>query len=682
MEKQGQANASVEAEREYQKNVDLSIQWSRWLLKLLGVWPMFNKSTRMAKCISCLINIACVCMISFLFVPCAIFFLVEVKDLYNKIRLIGPLSFFVMSYMKYYLLVLHGDDIRECVERIKRDWRSTRYIEDRNVMVVYAKYGRELIAICTFIVYCSFTFFYLIIPLTAGRTVVEGENLTFISLAFPFTKLIVDTRYSPANEIVYSIQIFTGFVVNLITPAACSLAIVFAVHACGQMQILMNWLEHLVHGRSDMSNVVDDRIASTVNQHVRILKYDNCIKGILKELPSITILRRSVNATHVTMEQDYLRNVNLSIQWNRWLLTPLDVWPNARKNSRARRCLSWLIGVVCYCLISFEFVSCLMFVVAEQENVKGKIRLVGPLIFFAMTFVKYFLLTFHVDDIRECIERIEWDWKHARHLEDRNVMIAYANYGTKLASVCTFFVYCSFAFYYLIRPISMGRTVVEEENLTFIPMAFPFPKLIADVRYSPANEIVYSVQVLTGVLIHLITAAACSLAAVFALHACGQMKVLTIWLEHLVDGRSDVSDTVDERIASIVGQHVRILKFLALTEKALQQISFVEFVGCTVVLCLIGYYIIMCVKIGEATYMINWYQLSGNKKLCCILFIAMSNSSIKFTAGNMVELSINTFSNVSNELPFRLASRINERLSHEQVVKTSMAFFNMLRAMM
>ncbi|XP_076760943.1 odorant receptor 43a-like [Xylocopa sonorina] len=398
------------------------------------------------------------------------------------------------------------------------------------------------------------------------------------------------------------------------------------------------------------------------------------------------------------MEQDYLRNVNLSIQWNRWLLTPLDVWPNARKNSCARRCLSGLIGTICYCLISFEFVSCFMFVVAEQENVKGKIRLVGPLIFFAMTFVKYFLLTFHEDDIRECIERIKWDWKHARYLEDRNIMISYANYGRKLATICTFFVYCSFAFYYLIRPISMGRTVIEEENLTFIPMAFPFPKLIADVRYSPANEIVYFIQCLTGVLIHLITAAACSLAAVFAVHACGQMKVLTIWLEHLVDGRSDTSDTVDERIASIVGQHVRILKFLALTEKALQQISFVEFVGCTVVLCLIGYYIIMewsendiasviinitllssfvfnififcyigelvadqCEKIGEATYMIEWYQLSGNKKLCCILFIAMSNSSIKFTAGNMVELSINTFSNV---------------------VKTSVAFFNMLRAMM
>lgn len=49
--------------------------------------------------------------------------------------------------------------------------------------------------------------------------------------------------------------------------------------------------------------------------------------------------------------------------------------------------------------------------------------------------------------------------------------------------------------------------------------------------------------------------------------------------------------------------------------------------------------------------MIEWYQLYGKKKLCCILIIAMSNSSTKLTAGSVVELSISTFSDVSNELP-------------------------------
>lgn len=50
------------------------------------------------------------------------------------------------------------------------------------------------------------------------------------------------------------------------------------------------------------------------------------------------------------------------------------------------------------------------------------------------------------------------------------------------------------------------------------------------------------------------------------------------------------------------------------------------------------------------TYMIEWYRLFGKKKLCCVLIIAMSDSSRKLTAGNIVELSMSTFSDVSINL--------------------------------
>ena len=97
-------------------------------------------------------------------------------------------------------------------------------------------------------------------------------NLTFIQLPFPISILIADVRDSPYNEIMLSIQILTGIVMNAIRSAICSVAAVFAIHACGQMQVLMNWLNHLVEGRSDMSKKIDDRIANIVIQHDRILK--------------------------------------------------------------------------------------------------------------------------------------------------------------------------------------------------------------------------------------------------------------------------------------------------------------------------------------------------------------------------------------------------------------------------
>ena len=51
-----------------------------------------------------------------------------------------------------------------------------------------------------------------------------------------------------------------------------------------------------------------------------------------------------------------------------------------------------------------------------------------------------------------------------------------------------------------------------------------------DTRYSPINEIFFSIQLFGGVLLHSVGAAACSLAAALAVHACGQMAVLECWL--------------------------------------------------------------------------------------------------------------------------------------------------------
>ncbi|KAF3424632.1 hypothetical protein E2986_07793 [Frieseomelitta varia] len=74
-------------------------------------------------------------------------------------------------------------------------------------------------------------------------------------------------------------------------------------------------------------------------------------------------------------------------------------------------------------------------------------------------------------------------------------------------------------------------------------------------------------------------------------------------------------------------------------------ILFISFTFNIFIYCYIGEIVAEeCRKIGEISYMIEWYRLSGNKKLCCILIIAMSNCSVQLTAGNIVKLSISTFS--------------------------------------
>ena len=243
-----------------------------------------------------------------------------------------------------------------------------------------------------------------------------------------------------------------------------------------------------------------------------------------------------------------------------WLLKPMGLWPNSPNASAIEKSFYWLINAACYCLISFLVIPCGLYVALEVQDVYDKLKLFGPLSFCLMAITKYYCLMLYAKDIRECVERIEWDWKAIRYRKDRDVMVAKANFGSRLVMFCTLFMYSSFAFYYVAVPISVGTVSLEDDNLTFIPMVFPFSRIILDTRYSPANEIVFSIQLLGGALIHGITAAACSLIVVFAVHACGQMEVLMCWMEHLVHGREDMQGTADGRIASIVNQHVRILK--------------------------------------------------------------------------------------------------------------------------
>ncbi|XP_017759715.1 PREDICTED: uncharacterized protein LOC108550488 [Eufriesea mexicana] len=262
---------------DYKGNTNMSIQWGRWILKPMGVWPNPTNISTARKYIYRLINIICYGLISFLFIPCSLYLVLEVKDIYNKIKLFGPLSFCVMAFLKYYLLALHEDDIRECIKCVEWDWKNITYSKDREIMITNAIFGRKLVAVCTFFMYSGCTFYYIAVPISVGKIRADDINVTFIPMVFPFTSLIIDTRYSPTNEIVFFIQLIAGILMHNVTSATCSVAAIFAVHVCGQMQVLMGWLKHLIDGRSDMYNDVEQRIAKIVKQHVRILK---CVKYI------------------------------------------------------------------------------------------------------------------------------------------------------------------------------------------------------------------------------------------------------------------------------------------------------------------------------------------------------------------------------------------------------------------
>ncbi|KAL0117061.1 hypothetical protein PUN28_010129 [Cardiocondyla obscurior] len=303
------------------------------------------------------------------------------------------------------------------------------------------------------------------------------------------------------------------------------------------------------------------------------------------------MLRTVTSETNpATVADDHERDMQLSVQLNRWILQPIGVWPKLTEISYTERYAYGLVNVMCTSLIGFLFVPSAVYMALEMDNTYHILKLSGPLSFCLMAVVKYSSLIFRENDIRRGIKHIESDWITTRHNGDRVIMIKSAKFGRRLVAICAFFMYGGAVFYYLALPFSKGKITESDGNLTYRPLVYPVARVIVDARHSPISEIFFWIQCLSGFIAHSITAGACSLAAVFAMHAYGRLEVLMQWIEHLVDGREDLCDNVDERLTMIVQQHVRILRFISLTDKVLREISVVEIVGCTLNMCFLGYY--------------------------------------------------------------------------------------------
>ncbi|KAK1131447.1 hypothetical protein K0M31_017731 [Melipona bicolor] len=256
----------------YKDDLSFNVKFNLWTLKTIGTWPRSPDHSLLDTIQHVTLNFLCYGLLAFILIPCGMFIVLEIKDFYNQLKLGSALSFFMMAVMKYCVFIAREGDIRRCVNLIENDWKNVRYEEDRKIMLKNASFSRRLVVICGAFMYGGVIFYYITLPLTRAKIVEEGGNLTYRRLVYPFPKVLLDARHSPINEIFYTIQLCSGFVAHNITVAACGLAALLTMHACGQLQVLMSWLEKLVNGRENDNESFDQKLANIVEQHVRIIK--------------------------------------------------------------------------------------------------------------------------------------------------------------------------------------------------------------------------------------------------------------------------------------------------------------------------------------------------------------------------------------------------------------------------
>ncbi|XP_044008951.1 odorant receptor Or2-like [Aphidius gifuensis] len=388
-------------------------------------------------------------------------------------------------------------------------------------------------------------------------------------------------------------------------------------------------------------------------------------------------------------------NIKYCTELSRWVLTPLGIWTNENNKNIINKISSTVLIFMCYFLILFLIVPCSLHTFINERDPRIKMKMIGPLSFCLMAISKFSFLVTRKKDIYNCFKHIYHDWRQVQLIDDENIMLENAGKGRFITIICAAFMYGGGFFYHTIMPFAVG-SFVTSDNKTIKPLTYPVYDPLFSAQETPNYQIVFTLQWFAGFVMYSITIGACSLAAVFAFHACGQLKIVISRLDNFVDLNHNIDDVLKKKMADIIERHLRTLRFIVRVEEILNELNLIEFLGCTFNICMLVYYfmsefekaevistITYCVllisftfnififcyigemltqqglKVGWAAYNnINWYELSRKNSRGIILIMAISNNPCSLTAGKMTSLSYASFCSV---------------------IRSSMAYLNILR---
>ncbi|XP_071558438.1 odorant receptor 4-like [Temnothorax nylanderi] len=392
--------------------------------------------------------------------------------------------------------------------------------------------------------------------------------------------------------------------------------------------------------------------------------------------------------------KNYKRDVDHAFELSRFVFRLLGIWPYARTKSRLPETFERLaVVLVSYILLICELVPAILYMAVVQKETRGRLKVVATVIYTIMAMAKYGQLLFSRDRVRDCLAQVEDDWRDVES-RDRDVMIDKARTGRRLLIICAIFMYSSGVSFRTAIPLSRGK-IVTAQNVTIRHLPCPTYFVLFDVQLSPAYEIVFLMQFFSGFVKCTVTTAVCGLAGLFVMHICAQLEILMALMNNLVNERE--FKNVNERLfATIVKHQIKTRNFLQLVQSTIQYTSLLEVIGCTIILCLIGYFVIMewednnavalcsylvgltsitfnififCFigeqlsskgeKVALTACTLEWYRLPDTKARSLILIMVMSNSPTKLRGGKFIDLSFRTFGNV---------------------VKTAVTYLNLLRS--
>ncbi|XP_011058419.1 PREDICTED: uncharacterized protein LOC105148410 [Acromyrmex echinatior] len=276
------SNSKHAPERETpEKHIDYCLQFNRWFLKPIGAWPQINAPSLGCKIMILLQIFICSSILIVTTIPCILYALLEAENIQQKLSIITPLVNRFISSMHYWVLLKRSDDIHKLIRHMETDWNLMQSVGEREVMLQHAKFGRFVTIICGIMMQGSSLLFGLGQSMRTTTIIIGNETFTTHATTCPIYSKIIDTRFTPLNEIAIVLQNVIILILSFCTAGGCCLAAAFAIHACGQLNVLYAWLHELIENQTEENHKVEQKLAAIVEHHLRILSFISQLESIM-----------------------------------------------------------------------------------------------------------------------------------------------------------------------------------------------------------------------------------------------------------------------------------------------------------------------------------------------------------------------------------------------------------------
>ncbi|XP_012063256.1 PREDICTED: uncharacterized protein LOC105626570 [Atta cephalotes] len=262
----------------YVNDIKYTIQLNRVICRLLGIWPE-TKSSFLEHLKKISLILGCYFLLGCELIPTILYIVFVEKRTRIRLKLISSVMFTILAVLKYSSLVLSKNQVRNCLARMKDDWRNVTSTSARTSMIHKAMTARRLLILCGIFMYISGLYFRTIVPLSKGKTI-TNQNITIRHLPCPSYFVLFNGQISPAYEIMFFIQFFSGFIKYTITVVICSLAALFIMHTCGQLEILMTLINSLINETEEKN--LDKKLAFTVEHQIKMRNFLRLVQSTLQ----------------------------------------------------------------------------------------------------------------------------------------------------------------------------------------------------------------------------------------------------------------------------------------------------------------------------------------------------------------------------------------------------------------